>query len=224
MKTRPATPSRRGATTRVSRRALWRRAKVRRVAAALLAAVGIWLAVSAASADPEGPHSEVVVAQVDARSGHALTDADLDVTTMPVALVPSGASAHVEDWTGTRLAAPIRAGDVLTDADISIAALADGQPPGYVVTHLPLSSAALARAAPAGARVDVLSTVDGSTLASDVVVLATTEAGDDTGESPGLFVAVSGDEAQAIAVAGGGAAGAALTGSGVTVVLRSPED
>ncbi|MGB3594902.1 MAG: SAF domain-containing protein [Ornithinimicrobium sp.] len=188
--------------------------------AAILVAVAVWLGVSAASADPEGPRTEVVTMAVDARSGHSLRPDDLASLTVPAALAPRGSSSSVEDWVGQRLAAPIRAGDVLTDADVSIAALAQGQPPGYVVTHLPLSSAALVRAAPAGARVDVLSTEDGSILATDVIVLATDAATED-GEGPGLFVAVSPSDAQAIAVASGSGSGAALGGSGVTIVVRT---
>ncbi len=202
----------------MTRRSLWRRAKVQRVLAATLVAVAVWLGVSAASADPEGPRTEVVTMRIDARSGHSLRPGDLDLLTVPAAMAPRGSSSSVEDWVGQRLAAPIRAGDVLTDADVSIAALAQGQPPGYVVTHLPLSSPALARAVPAGARVDVLSTAEGSMLATNVIVLATDDA-DDEGEGPGLFVAVSPSDAQAIAVASG--SGAALAGSGVTIVLRT---
>ncbi|MGB3764563.1 MAG: SAF domain-containing protein [Ornithinimicrobium sp.] len=188
--------------------------------AAILVAVAVWLGVSAASADPEGPRTEVVTMSVDAPSGHSLHYDDLDLVTVPTALAPRGSSSSVEDWVGQRLAAPIRAGDVLTDADVSIAALAQGQPPGYVVMHLPLSSPALARAAPAGARVDVLSTQDGSLLATDVIVLATDAAAEE-GEGPGLFVAVSPSDAQAIAVASGSGSGAALGGSGVSIVVRT---
>lgn len=188
--------------------------------AALLVAVAVWLGVTAASADPEGPHTEVVTMQIDARSGHVLQSSDLEVLAVPSALAPQGSSGSVEDWAGQRLATPIRSGDVLTDADVSVAALAQGQPPGYVVTHLPLSSPALARAAPAGARVDVLSTSDGSMLATDVIVLSS-NASDDDAEGPGLFVAVSPSDAQGIAVASGSGSVATLAGSGVTVVVRT---
>lgn len=223
MDSRAKNDTRLRAPSRLSRRALWRRAKVQRALAALLAAVAVWLGVSAASADPEGPHTDVVMMQIDARSGHSLQAADLEVLAIPAALAPQGSSGSISDWAGQRLAAPIRAGDVLTDADVSVAALAQGQPPGYVVTHLPLSSPALARVAPAGARVDVLSTADGSVLATDVIVLAANAVGDDS-EGPGLFVAVSPSDAQAIAVASGSGSVGAVAGSGVTIVLRTESD
>ncbi|MGB3829758.1 MAG: SAF domain-containing protein [Ornithinimicrobium sp.] len=223
MDTRAKRDRRRRDPARVTRRTIWRRAKIQRVIAALLAAGALWVGVSAASADPEGPHTDVVTMAVDAASGHWLQPADLEVRAVPSVLAPHGSSGSIEDWTGQRLAAPIRVGEVLTDADVSVAALAQGQPRGYVVTHLPLSSVALARAAPAGAQVDVLSTADGSMLATDVVVVAVSAA-DDSGEGPGLFVAVSPSDAQAIAVASGSGSAAALAGSGVTIVLRTDGD
>ncbi len=207
----------------MNRRALWRRAKVQRALAALLAAMAVWLGVTAATADPEGPHVDVVTMQIDARSGHVLQPSDLDVLAVPAALAPRGSSGSVADWISQRLASPIRAGGVLTDADVSVAALAQGQPAGYVVAHLQLPSPALARAAPAGARVDVLSTADGSMLASDVIVLSSTSSADDA-EGPGLFVAVSPSDAQGIAVASGPGSAAALAGSGVTIVVRTESD
>lgn len=203
---------------------MWRRSQIRRGLAALLAAVAVWLGISAASADPQGPMATVVVTDVEAGTGHELSASDLSVISVPLALSPLGASGATSDWEGKRLAAPVSVGDVLTPADISMVALADGQPPGYVVAHLPLASAALARAAPAGTRVDVLSTTDGTVLAADVIVLARTVESATPGEGPGLFVAISAAEAGAIAVQTGGGAGSVLAGSGVTVVLRPQAD
>jgi len=190
----------------------------------VLVALAVWLGVAAASADPQGPTTDVVVTDSEASSGHKLTSQDLSLISIPTALVPQGASGNPATWVGQRLAAPVSAGDVLTPSDISVVALADGQPPGYVVTHLPLASEALVRAAPAGTRVDVLSTTDGTVLAGDVIVLAGTFESDAGGEGPGLFVAVSATEAGPIAVQAGGGAASALAGSGVTVVLRQHRD
>lgn len=186
----------------------------------MLVAIAAWFGVTAASADPQGPVIDVVVADSDVGSGHELNSGDLSLISIPEALAPQGASGSPATWVGQRLAAPVSAGDVLTPADISVVALADGQPPGYVVTHLPLTSEALVRAAPAGTRVDVLSTTDGTVLAGDVIVLAGTFESDTGGEGPGLFVAISATDAGPIAVQAGGGASSALAGSGVTVVLR----
>jgi len=206
--------------TRVSRAVVWRRSQIRRVLAAVLVAIAVWFGVTAASADPQGPTTDVVVVDSEAGSGHELDSGDLSVVSVPVALAPQGASGSPSTWVGQRLAAPVSAGDVLTPADISVVALATGQPPGYVVTHLPLASEALVRAAPAGTRVDVLSTADGTVLAADVIVLAGTFESDAGGEGPGLFVAISATDAGPIAVQAGGGTASALAGSGVTVVLR----
>lgn len=204
--------------TRASRAVIWRRSQIRRAVAAALVAVAVWLGLSAASTGPQGVATDVVVADVEAGSGHELTTDDLAIISIPLELVPGGASGSPSTWAGQRLSAPVSVGDVLTPADISVVALADSQPEGYVVAHLPLASESLVRAAPAGTRVDVLSTTDGTVLASDVIVLAGTFESEAGGEGPGLFVAISAADAGALAVQAGG--GAALGGSGVTVVLR----
>ncbi len=195
---------------------MWRRGQFRRLAAAVLAGAAVWVGVSAATSDPLGEQIDVVVTAADVATGHALGASDLQVRTMPADLVPQGAGSTMSDWAGKRVAAPVRAGEVLTDADVSVQALADGQPTGTVVAHIPLPSAALVEAAVAGTRVDIIATSDGSVLATDVLVLGAER---DETEGPGLFVALPRDQAPTVARHSASAVGAGLGGSGVTVVV-----
>ncbi|MGB3687155.1 MAG: SAF domain-containing protein [Ornithinimicrobium sp.] len=205
----------------VSRRTLWGRARARRVLAALLAGVAVWLGLSAATADPAGPSAQVVVAASDVAIGSTLTRDDVEIATLPESAVSPLASSTPGDWIAQRIVVPLRAGDVLTPTHVSLPALARGQPPGQVIAHLPLSSPALARAAAPGTRVDVLSVADGSVLASDVVILDNGgAAGAEDREGPGVFVVLDPVEAAAITAQGGATSAAAITGSAVTIVLR----
>jgi len=178
--------------------------------------------MTAMVADPEGPRSEVVVAANDAPAGHVLTSRDLVVRSMPVQLVPDGGVSTPRTWRGRVLAAPVSAGTVLTDDNLSVAALARQQPAGVVVAYLGLASAPLARAATPGTHVEVLSVADGAVLADDAVVLRVA-AGEDTNAEPGVFVAVTRAQARQIAAAGGRNQ-PGVSGSAVTVALVPPSD
>lgn len=181
----------------------------------------MWLGLSAATADPAGPGAQVVIAASDTAIGSIVTRDDLHVATWPESAAPAAASGVPGDWIGKRLVVPLREGDVLTPTHVSLPALARGQPRGQVITHLPLSSQALARAATPGTRVDVLSVADGAVLASDVVVLDNGEAvSAEDREGPGVFVVVDPAEAAAIAAQGGLTSAVAIGGSPVTIVLR----
>ncbi|CAN5620765.1 hypothetical protein BH23ACT6_BH23ACT6_17550 [soil metagenome] len=204
-----------------SRRTVWGRARARRVLAALLAAAAVWLGLSAATGDPAGPMTQVVVAADDVATGATLTRDDVVTTTLPQSAVPRLASGAIGEWVGKRVVVPLQGGDVLTQTHVSLPALAEGQPQGQVITHVPLSSAALARAAAPGTRVDVLSAIDGAVLASDVVVLDNGRgASADDREGPGVFVVVDSEQAAKITAQGADSPSAVISGAAVTVVLR----
>jgi Flp pilus assembly protein CpaB len=181
----------------------------------------VWLTLTALAPGPEGPRTDVVVAAHDLPSGHVLTGSDLIVRSMPLALVPSGTSDTPRLLRGRTLSGPVRAGAAFTDADLSVAALARGQPDGGVVAHVSLSSASLARAATPGTHVEVVSTADGTVLADDAVVLDA-HADADSAEAPGVFVAVT--AAQARQIAGSASAGQPPGGgAGLTLVILPAE-
>jgi Flp pilus assembly protein CpaB len=196
---------------------------VRRVVAACAAALAVWLTVTALSADPQGPSVEVVVMATDAPAGHVLSDGDLRIQPMPESLVPGGAAGTPGRWRGHVLSGPVRAGAVLTDGDVILAALARGQPGDVVVTHVELRSASLARAATPGSRVAVVASADGEIVADDALVLAQSSA-DEARGSPGVFVAVPSSAARRMAVAGGSGGQLASPGSGLTLLLLPPPD
>ena len=197
------------------RRSAWRHARLRRVLAAVAAAGAVWtvLTVLRPPAPDLGP--EVFVAVGDLPVGSILAPDDLTRVSAPAALVPAGSLVDPADAAGRTLAAPLRAGEVLTDADLSTAALAEGLEAGTLVAHVPLGNPPLAAAASPGTKVDVVSLLDGSTVAAEVLVLAP-----DVPGGSGLFVAVAADDAGRLARHG---SPAALDG-GVTVVLHPPAE
>jgi len=190
--------------------------------AAGAAAGAVWFSITALTADPEGPRRDVVVAATDAPAGHALGQRDLAVQSMPQALVPDGAGRDPRRWRGRVLTGPVRSGAVITDSDVSVSALARGQPEDSVVAYVGLASQALATAATPGTHVEVVSTVDGTVLAGDAVVLDGAVE-QDTTTGPGVLVAVRRDQARQIAVAGRGGE-LVGPGSGVTLVLLPPPE
>lgn len=198
-----------GGTTR---RRAWRRGRVRRVAAALVAAAAVWALVSALRPAAPDPGPSVVVAAADLAAGAVVTGADVRSAHVPQDVLPAGAATEPGTVVGSTLSRAVRSGEVLTDADTSVAALVRGLDPGTVVAHLPLTSPALIAAASPGTRVDVLAVLDGSVLAADVLVLAPAGAGE------GLFVALARERSGEVARH----TGADSIGGGVTVVLRAP--
>ncbi len=173
--------------------------------------MGIIVSVVRPPAPDLGP--EVLVAAADLPVGSVLAPEDLTPVSAPAALVPTGSMVDLGDAAGRTLAAPLRAGEVLTDADLSTAGLAEGLDAGTLVAHVPLGNPPLAAAASPGSRVDVVSLLDGSTVAAGVLVLAPDAPG-----GSGIFVAVAAAEAGELARLG---APTALEG-GVTVVLHPP--
>jgi pilus assembly protein CpaB len=153
------------------------------------------------------------VAVADLPAGSILAPDDLAPVSAPASLVPVGSLVDPGAAAGRTLASPLRAGEVVTDADLSTAGLAEGLDAGTLVAHVPLGNPPLAAAASPGTRVDVVSLLDGSTVAADVLVLAP----DGPGGS-GLFVAVAAGDAGELARHG---SPGALEG-GVTVVLHPP--
>lgn len=92
--------------------------RYRRVVAALLAALAAIGAVLTLRPPPE-PGTEVLVAARDLDASAPLTEADLADLTMPDRVLPEGALPPDRSITGLTPNAPVRAGEVLTDARLS---------------------------------------------------------------------------------------------------------
>ena len=101
---------------------------------------------------PLGPTVTVEVAARDLASGVVLTDADLVSRSYPADLAPVGSAPDV---TGRTLAAPVRAGEPVTDARVVGASLLDGYP-GRVALPVRIADAAAVGLLRAGDRVDLV--------------------------------------------------------------------
>ncbi|UMG93730.1 SAF domain-containing protein [Nocardioides sp. TF02-7] len=142
------------------RRAVLRR---RRLLAVLCTAGAVGAGVQAAR-PPEPPGASLLVAARDLPAGTTLADDDVRLTTVPPDAVPDGA---VEAPAGALLAAPLRAGEPVTDVRLVGPGLAEGAP-GTTAMPVRLSDADQAALLTVGDRIDVLAT-DPQTGSTDVV-------------------------------------------------------
>ena len=173
--------------TEVRRRVLRRRRPI----AALLVA-GAVAATLHTLAPPPPATTAVRVAGRDLPAGHVLAAGDLVDAAVPSGVVPDGVVGTPE---GRVLAAPLRAGEAVTDVRLVGAGLAAAQPPGTVALPVRLADAGQATLLTVGDRLDLVATDPrartAEPLASDVVVLALPDgrhAGDDA--LPGRLVVV----------------------------------
>jgi len=183
------------------------------VLAALCAAAAVWVVVEALRPAPPDIGEPVLVAAADLAAGTVLESGHVRVAHVPESVLPSGALRDPSAVIGSVSSGPLRSREVLTDRDLVTGSLAEGLGADVVVAHVALQDEALAAAVGPGNRVDVLSMLDGATLAADVPVLAA-----DPGGTPGVFVAVSAAQAAALARQSGGE-----MLQGVTLVLRPAE-
>lgn len=199
---------------------------MRRLAAALLAAVAVGTTAWVALARPAPDGVPVLVATREVPVGAVLAEGDVAVRTLPPAAVPAGALGDAAQAVGLPVAAVLAEGEPLTGADVRTASLLVGQPAGSVAVWLPVPDAAVAEALSAGDRVDVHSPVDGRRVVGPVLVVAVRAAagggagligGTGTAEAGGgVWLALSGEEASALA----GARGADPAGGALLLALH----
>ena len=143
----------------------------RRLLAALLTAVAVATGLHAATAPPPA-EVRVLVAARDLPSGVVLSSGDLRRVGFAPGSVPDGA---VADPAGRTLAAPLRAGEPVTDVRLVGPSLTDGYP-GLAAVPVRLPDAAMAGLLTVGDRVDLVSADPqggpATLVASDVPVLA----------------------------------------------------
>lgn len=165
--------SARASTPRVGagRRALWRRARVRRVLAALCVGIAAWISFATFASGREAS-GVALVAAGDLAAGHRVEAADLRVAHLDPALVPPAALADDSAAVGQVLAAPVSAGEFVTRTRLRPAASLASLPPSTRAIHVPLpdiGSIALVRP---GDRVDLVAVTTGAVVGSDLLVLA----------------------------------------------------
>lgn len=161
-----------------------RRAAVRKIIAAILAAAGIALLFRG---DPASETVAAVVTTRDLTPGHVIADADLATRDIAVQNLADGALADIGDAVGKTVAGPVRAGEALTDVRVlgpRLAGLAVGTDDARIVP-VRLADPAVADIVRSGDVVDVLTAgtdtpnVDGENnaprvLAAGAVVVLTT--------------------------------------------------
>lgn len=144
----------------------------RRLLAALCAGTAVAAGIHAVAA-PASPTVAVLTAAHDLPAGSVLADSDLRPLPMPPDIVPDGIAV---DAVGGTLAAPVRAGEPITDVRLVGADLAAAHPE---LTTLPvrMPDAGLVGLLEAGDRIDLIATdpqAGGSrVVAADALVLAT---------------------------------------------------
>lgn len=190
--------------------------RARRPLAALCAALAALVAVDLAR-PVEPPTAHVLVAARDLAPGAELTDADVTLDAVPVALLPAGLAAP-EDVLGRRLAVPVPAGlPLVTELLVDDATTG---PPGTVVVPVRFADSGVAAVLRPGMLVDVVAAalLDGAEpvrLARGAVVLAQPGAG-----SAG---AGSAEAADGGGLFGGGGDGAAVEAAPVLLAV-TPEE
>lgn len=158
----------------------------------------------------------------DLPAGAALTAADVARVQLPAAAVPRGALQGPADAVGRLLAAPVRAGEVLTDVRLAGAGLLGDEPAGRVAVPVRLADAATAGLLRPGDRIDVLAAATGPAgqppgaavpVATAALVLAVPTARD---AAEGALVVVAATPAVAARLA------AAAVTSRLSFALRGP--
>ncbi len=176
------------APVRAVRRAVLAR---RRLLAALLTAVGVAAGMHAATSPPPAT-VEVTVAARDLPAGTVLAPADLRRVGFAPGSVPAGASY---DAVGRTLAAPLRAGEPVTDVRVVGPALTEGYP-GLTAVPVRLPDAGMAGLLRVGDVVDLVSADPqgggASVVATGVPVLAVPASapGTDPSGLPGRLVVI----------------------------------
>jgi Flp pilus assembly protein CpaB len=155
----------------------------RRLLAATCLGLGIWLGLRSIVGPPP-PTTEVLVAAHDLPAGVALTISDLTTTAFAAGTAPAGL-VDAATATGRTLAAPLTAGEPVTDVRLVAPSLLEGYP-GLVALPLRIPDSDTVALLRVGDRIDVLATDPGgagtATVAHDAPVLALPEPSDDSSQ------------------------------------------
>ena len=189
----------------VSRRRRWRQSQILRLGAVALVAVAAWLVLSAVVPAPVDPGVPTVVMARDVSLGSTLTSADLRVERRAPDERPAGALDEVSAAIGQVLSGPVRSGEIVTSARFRGASQLVGLGPEFVAVGLPLADPLLLASLRPADTVSVLAAGTGQPLVTVARVLATDVPGSGVLASAGgtqghLVVAVTADEARALAV------------------------
>src|SRR4051812_34463426 len=207
------------------RRAVWRRARLRRGLAAALVGFAGWLVADAVLPDPAPVGVPVLVAVRELPAGHRMSPSDLRVERWPEQIRPASALQEPGAAVEATLAAGLGAGEAVSPSRLRGSGLLSGLPAGMVAAHVPLTDPGAAALAHAGDHVDLISSLSGTVLGTDVIVLAVDQpegaassalVGGGDPPRPGIVVALSSATAARLATV----TGSDLAGSSITLALR----
>ncbi|MHA7173863.1 Flp pilus assembly protein CpaB [Arthrobacter monumenti] len=156
----------------------------RRLLAALLFCCAAGLAVHQLT-PADAARVKVVVAGSDLAAGQVLRPSALTLADVPPGIAPGSAYSSVEQLIGKQLGAPVRSGEILTDAALLGPGLLIGAPPGTVAVPLRVTDPGTVKLVRPGERVNVVVStgngyeraIESEVAAEDVVVLWTSAAG-----------------------------------------------
>ena len=198
-------------------RATLRRSLIRhrRGVAALLAGAAVLVGVGAITPSPP-PSAIAVVAARDLDAGARLSSDDLRTVRVARSLMPMSGALGEQAAIGAVLAAPMRAGEVLTDRSVVGPPLLAGYPDGTIAAAVRLPDADIAALLRTGDRIDVYAAVaevgePAALIAGSVTVVAAPEPSGDTGLG-GAVIVVAATPDQAARLAGAAATSALSVG------------
>ncbi|CAN5283090.1 SAF domain-containing protein [soil metagenome] len=189
----------------------------RRALAAICVGLAVFSAMSALQPSIAGV--AIVTAARDVPSGHVLAEGDLRTVEIISDVVPDGAERDIADITGRSVAAPLRKGEVVTDARLLGSSLLRGYPAGSVLVPVRIEDPATLTGMGVGDRVNVIAVDPGEGLAAEIVardlpIVAIPEVSpDDRGD--GVVVHLVAPEESAVILATAGVTSSmALVGAG----------
>lgn len=182
-----------------------------------MAAAAVASAVQAARpADPPTARAAMVVSDLPA--GHILQPDDVRARDVPTDLLPQGALAIDDLPVGRPVAAPLRAGQLLTDLSVVSPTALHSHPPGTVLATVRITDPAAIETVAVGDRVSVLgadlrAVGPAAVVARRVLVVALPSEESGAGLGQGRPVVLAVDEATALSLAG------ASVGSALSLVV-----
>ncbi len=176
----------------------------RRLVAATSAAAAALTTVQILSPSPPSTEAVAVVSR-DLDAGTVLTTHDIRVVEVTPRLVPAGA-ADADQLVGETVAAPMRAGEPLTDLRIVGAALVDGYAEGLVATPVRINDSDVVALLRVGDHIDLYaSAADAGDVAVRVLdeapVVTLPQQNEDSRDGALVVLAVTPDDAARIAQA-----------------------
>lgn len=175
----------------------------RRLLAAAFAGLAVVFALG--SLRPTDVSVGIIVARHDLRAGTSITSGDLTTVRIPPAARPAHSTAAKSDFTGRRVAAPMRKGEVLTDFRVLEPGLLTGYGDGFVLSTIRIADATELGSLRVGDHVNVLATAPEGDSAATIVArsaaIVSLSRNESRDASPSIVVAVEEKTGLAIATA-----------------------